>query len=234
MSGNTISLNKFISDSGYCSRREADELIEEGRVKVNGKVARRGNRVYEGDRIEVDDEKISMRSGNVYLLLNKPVGITCTTDSKDRTNIVDYVDYPQRVFPVGRLDKDSSGLILLTNNGDIVNKILRAENKKEKEYLVRVNRPLDKDALQQMRDGVKILGRKTKPAKVRKVGKVMFSITLIEGMNRQIRRMCQTLGYRVNGLERVRIMHFKTGNLKPGKWRRLNPNEAQQLEQILA
>lgn len=233
MSENGISLNKFISGSGLCSRREADEMIEQGRVYLNGQKAEKASRVQFGDKVTVDGEVIQNKSKTVVIALNKPIGITSTTDKKDKTNIVDFIDYQERIFPIGRLDKDSSGLILLTNNGDLVNKILREENNHEKEYLVTVNRPVDRGFLKEMAKGVPVLGKRTKPCKTYPVAKFGFGIILTQGMNRQIRRMCRHFGYRVTALHRIRIMNIRLGKLKPGQWRKLGHQEIESLEKLL-
>jgi len=228
------SLNKYISDSGFCSRREADKYIEQCRVTINGKDAYKGNRVKEGDEVRVDGEPIKKKKQAVYILLNKPKGITCTTDTKDKTNIVDFVNYKSRVFPVGRLDKRSEGLIFLTNDGDIVNKILRAGNNHEKEYYVTVDKPISIDFINQMRNGVKILGTVTKKCFVKQEGDNRFKIILVQGLNRQIRRMCEELGYNVTALKRVRIMSITLGGLQPGHWRYFTPAEIDLINQMLA
>lgn len=226
-----ISLNKFIASSGRCSRREADKLIEQGRVSINGKKAKKGNRVLPEDTVVLDGETIqkSHRPKPIYIAFNKPTGITTTTDQRVSGNIIDYIGHEHRIFPVGRLDKDSSGLILLTNNGDIVNKILRQEYNKEKEYIVTVDRPVDKEFVKKMSSGVKILNRTTKPCEVDKIAKYVFRITLTQGLNRQIRRMCEALGYKVKALHRTRIMHIHLGELKIGRWRKLNDIELKKL-----
>lgn len=221
----SISLNKYISSTGICSRREADRMIDAGRVTINGKVARKGNRVFDSDKVVVDGSPIKSKAKAVYLALNKPPGITCTTDRKDKDNIIDFLNYPKRIFPVGRLDKASSGLILLTNNGDIVNKILRVENRHEKEYVVTVDKPVTGEFIQKMSRGVHILGTKTKRSRVKKKFKNVFTIVLTQGLNRQIRRMCEALNYRVLTLKRIRIMHIKLGSLKVGHWRELTQEE---------
>jgi 23S rRNA pseudouridine2604 synthase len=229
-----VSLNKYISDSGFCSRREADKYIEQCRVTINGNDAFKGNRVKEGDDVRVDGEPVKKKKQTVYLLLNKPKGITCTTDLKDKTNIVDFVNYKTRIFPVGRLDKRSEGLIFLTNDGDIVNKILRAGNNHEKEYIVTVDKPITADFIQQMRNGVKILGTVTKKCFVKQEGDNRFKIILVQGLNRQIRRMCETLGYNVTALKRVRIMNITLTGLPPGKWRYFTPHEIAAISEMLA
>ncbi len=224
-------LNKYISDTGHCSRREADRLIAEGRVTINGLRARVGAETAEGDEILVDGQKLQVRSAakgqrkHVYIALNKPVGVTSTTESSVKDNIVDFVGHEKRIFPIGRLDKDSEGLILLTSNGDIVNEILRAENKLEKEYLVAVNHPVTDEFLRGMSRGVPIHGQVTLPCKTGKLGKFGFRIVLVQGLNRQIRLMAAHFGFRVKQLLRVRIGNVKLGHLKPGQWRNLTDAE---------
>lgn len=224
-------LNKYISDTGFCSRREADRLIGEGRVTVNGARARIGAETGEGDDVRVDGQTLQARSAakgkrrHVYIALNKPVGVTCTTEAGVKDNIVDCVDHPQRIFPIGRLDKDSEGLILLTSNGDIVNRILRAENKLEKEYLVAVNQPVTEPFLRGMARGVPVHGQTTLPCRTGKLGSQGFRIVLTQGLNRQIRLMAAHFGYRVKQLLRVRIGAVKLGRLKPGQWRNLTDAE---------
>ncbi len=230
MSDESISLNKFISQTGVCSRREADKWIEAGRVKINDQVAQKGNRVLPNDVVTVDGQPLKSKPQSVYIALNKPPGITCTTDLKDKDNIIDFVNYPKRIFPIGRLDKPSSGLILLTNDGDIVNDILRVENNHDKEYLVTVNRPITGKFLNQMRNGIPILDTVTKKCEVQKLGITTFKIILTQGLNRQIRRMCEYLDYRVVSLQRVRIMNVKLGQLKLGQWRDLTKNELEILK----
>ena len=222
-------INKFISERGICSRREADKWIEAGRVTVNGAVATLGTQVGEDDEIRVDGQPVGRRRKSVYLMLNKPVGIECTTNRSVAGNIVDFVGFPERIFPIGRLDKDSDGLILLTNDGDIVNAILRAENAHEKEYIVTVDRPVTDLFIESMSSGVRILGRMTNPCRVSRVAKNVFRIVLTQGMNRQIRRMCSALGYNVRRLQRVRIMNLKLGTLEPGRWRHLTATELKSL-----
>lgn len=218
-------LNKYISETGICSRREADAWITAGRVKVNGKPAELGTQVGEGDEVRVDGRVVGARPKAVYIALNKPVGITCTTERHVPGNIVDFVGHAERIFPIGRLDKDSDGLILLTNNGDIVNEILRAENNHEKEYIVTVDRPVTDEFLAGMAGGVRILGTRTKPCRVQRTGSHVFRIILTQGLNRQIRRMCEVFGYQVRRLQRVRIVNIKLGNLKLGHWRNLSEAE---------
>ncbi|NBB89024.1 MAG: pseudouridine synthase [Bacteroidetes bacterium] len=226
-----ISLNKFISQTGRCSRREADALLRDGRVTLNGEVARPGNRATESDDVRIDGQPIGAEDAadKVYLVLNKPAGIICTTERKIKGNIVDFVGYPERIFPIGRLDKPSTGLILLTNDGDIVNKILRAGNQHEKEYIVSTKQALRPDFVKKMSGGVPILGTVTQPCQVEQIGRHQFRIILTEGMNRQIRRMCEKLGYEVTSLERVRIMHIKGTALNPGQWRHLTAGERKEL-----
>lgn len=218
-------LNKYISETGACSRREADQWIEAGRVTLNGVRAQLGLKVQSDDEVRVDGELIGARKQPIYIALNKPAGITCTTESQVKDNIVDFIGHPERIFPVGRLDKDSEGLILLTNDGDIVNEILRSENEHEKEYVVRVNRPITDLSLSMLASGVKIMGVMTKPCKVTRAGRESFRMILTQGLNRQIRRMCSALGYRVEGLRRVRIINIDLGPLPPGGWRYLSEAE---------
>ena len=222
-------LNKFISESGKASRRGTDKLIEEGRVKINGRKAKIGDQVKPGDKVMVNGQLLRLARNNVYLALNKPVGITCTTEKNVKGNIVDLVNHPLRVFNIGRLDKDSDGLILLTNDGDIVNEILRAENNHEKEYIVSVDKPITPEFVEKMSKGVRILGTKTLPCKVEQLSKYEFKIILTQGLNRQIRRMCEALGYEVYRLQRVRIMNIHLGNLPVGQWRDLTKKEKDRL-----
>lgn len=218
-------LNKFISETGVCSRREADKWIEAGRVTCNGQPAVLGTQVSQSDEVRIDGNLIGVKKKQVYIALNKPVGIICTTESHIQDNIIDHVGFPERIFPVGRLDRDSEGLILLTNDGDIVNEILRSENHHEKEYVVGVDRPITDLALRMMAKGVKIMGEVTKPSKVTRVDAQTFRIILTQGLNRQIRRMCSALGYKAQRLKRVRIMNVQLGALRPGQWRHLTPKE---------
>lgn len=222
-------INKFISESGKASRRGADRLITDGRVTINGKRATIGSQVEPGDEVRIDGNPIRVARNNVYIALNKPVGITSTTEKGVKGNIVDLVNHPLRIFNIGRLDKDSEGLILLTNDGDIVNKILRSENKHEKEYIVSVDKPITPEFLEKMASGVKILGTKTLPCKVTQLSKYEFNIILTQGLNRQIRRMCAELGYDVYRLQRIRIMNIHLGNLPTGQWRDLSKKEKTQL-----
>ena len=226
-------INKYIAESGACSRREADKLIEEKRVTINGVVCELGSTVEPGDTVCIDGNLIGKNKKNIYIALNKPVGIECTTDSRVAENIVDFVGHPERIFPIGRLDKDSEGLILLTNDGDIVNKILRADNHHEKEYIVTVNKPISPSFLEGMSKGVNILGVKTKPCKVYPINDKTFRIILTQGLNRQIRRMCEVFGYRVLELKRIRIMNIRLGNLKIGHWRNVSKNELNELMRLL-
>ncbi|MDH6352862.1 MULTISPECIES: 23S rRNA pseudouridine(2604) synthase RluF [Brevibacillus] len=227
-------INKFISETGICSRREADKLIDAKRVTINGLVAELGSTVSPGDDVRIDGNPLGAKKKHVYIALNKPVGITCTTELHVKGNIVDFVNHPERIFPIGRLDKDSQGLILLTNDGDIVNKILRAENNHEKEYIVTVDKPVTATFLHGMANGVRILGTVTKPCKVTKVNERVFNIVLTQGLNRQIRRMCQAFGYQVRQLQRVRIMNIRLGNLKIGQWRNLTSEELKELNKNLS
>ena len=222
-------INKFISEAGTASRRGADKLITEGRVTINGKRATIGSQVEPGDDVRVNGNQLFVARNNVYIALNKPVGITSTTEKGVKGNIVDLVNHPFRVFHIGRLDKDSEGLILLTNDGDIVNEILRSENQHEKEYVVSVDRPITPEFLKQMSEGVKILDTITLPCKVEQLSKYDFKIILTQGLNRQIRRMCEELGYNVYRLQRIRIMNIQLDNLPVGQWRYLSKKEKSQL-----
>ena len=222
-------INKFISEAGQASRRGADKLITEGRVTINGKRATIGSQVEPGDDVRVNGNQLFVARNNVYIALNKPVGITSTTEKGVKGNIVDLVNHPFRVFHIGRLDKDSEGLILLTNDGDIVNEILRSENQHEKEYIVSVDRPITPEFLKQMSEGVKILDTITLPCKVEQLSKYDFKIILTQGLNRQIRRMCEELGYNVYRLQRIRIMNIQLDNLPVGQWRYLSKKEKTQL-----
>ena len=226
-------INKFISEAGTASRRGADKLITEGRVTINGKRATIGSQVEPGDDVRVNGNQLFVARNNVYIALNKPVGITSTTEKGVKGNIVDLVNHPFRVFHIGRLDKDSEGLILLTNDGDIVNEILRSENQHEKEYIVSVDRPITPEFLKQMSEGVKILDTVTLPCKVEQLSKYDFKIILTQGLNRQIRRMCEELGYNVYRLQRIRIMNIQLDNLPVGQWRYLSKKEKAQLFQEL-
>lgn len=227
-------LNKFLSEAGFCSRRAADKLIEEGRVTINGKHAEMGAKVHNSDKVAVDGRVISKNNkSNVYIAFNKPVGIVCTTDTRvEKNNIIDYINYPSRIFPIGRLDKDSEGLILLTDDGDIVNKILRSSNNHEKEYIVTVDKPISQNFIKRMAEGVPILDTITKPCKIQKLSQNRFKIVLTQGLNRQIRRMCAYLDYEVKTLQRVRIMniHLKSA---VGSYRNLTTEELNTLNQAL-
>lgn len=231
-------LNKFISESGYCSRREADRLIEQNRVTINGKVPELGTKVMAGDLVKVDGKPIQAmpenKSDRIYIAYNKPVGIICITDTNIKDNIVDAIRHKERIFPIGRIDKPSEGLILLTNDGDIVNKILRAENAHDKEYVVTVDKPLTESFITHMAKGVPILGTITKPCKVTKQSRTVFKIILTQGLNRQIRRMCEYLGYDVVRLKRTRIMNVHLGDLKPGQWRDLTAEEMREMNQAVS
>lgn len=220
-----VRLNKYISETGVCSRREADKWIEAGRVTLNGAPATLGHKVAESDEVRIDGNLVGAKKKAIYIALNKPVGITCTTEAHVADNIVRFVGHSERIFPVGRLDKDSEGLILLTNDGDIVNEILRSENEHEKEYMVSVNRPITDLSLKMLASGVKIMGMTTKPCRVERVDAETFRLVLTQGLNRQIRRMCSALGYRVRRLQRVRIISIHVGALRAGEWRYLSDAE---------
>jgi len=228
-------INKYLSEVGYCSRRAADKLIEEGRITINGKVPEMGTKVQANDEVRVDGKPINEPQDiPVYLAFNKPVGIVCTTDTKvERDNIIDYINFPSRIFPIGRLDKASEGLIFLTNDGDIVNKILRARNNHEKEYEVTVHKPVTKDFVEQMSNGVPILDTLTRKCFVSQTGKLTFRIILTQGLNRQIRRMCEYLDYRVVKLKRVRIMNVQL-DVPVGKWRHLTDKEIKEINRLVA
>ena len=228
-------INKYLSEVGFCSRRAADRLIEEGKVTINGEITEIGSKVEEGDQVEVEGQKIinPTKQKNIYLAFNKPIGIVCTTDRRvEPDNVIDFIKYPKRIFPIGRLDKPSEGLIFLTNDGDIVNKILRARNNHEKEYIVSVNRPINKDFIQSMSNGVEILDTITKNCFVKQLGQKKFKIILTQGLNRQIRRMCESLGYRVRSLKRVRIMNIKL-DVPTGKYREITKEELIELNRLL-
>lgn len=229
----SISLNKYISDTGICSRREADKFIEAGRVLLNGVVAIKGNRVSEGDEVLLNGKPLRQNPKRIYMVFHKPRGLTCTTDLKDRSNVISFINHPQRIFPIGRLDKDSEGLIFLTNDGDIVNKILRSRNGHEKEYIVVVDKPLEPDFVRRMSNGIPILGTTTKKCVVEQKGRSIFKITLTQGLNRQIRRMCEFLGYDVVKLKRTRIMSIKLDGLEQGKWRYFSEEEVKEIEELL-
>ena len=228
-------INKYLSEVGYCSRRVADKLINEGRVTINGIVPEMGTKITASDEVRVDGELVSKpKEKPVYLAFNKPIGIVCTTDTRvEKDNIIDYINYPKRIFPIGRLDKPSEGLIFLTNDGDIVNKILRARNNHEKEYLVTVNKPINKNFIHKMSNGVPILDTVTRKCYVEQVGKNRFKIILTQGLNRQIRRMCEYLDYRVIKLKRTRIMNVSL-DIPVGKWRNLTENEVKEINRLVS
>lgn len=231
---NSVNLNKFISSTGICSRREAEKLIIGGKVTINGKPTQLGNRVFEGDKVMVNGELLKSKPKTLYIAYNKPIGIVCTTDSKERYNIVKAIGHTERLFPIGRLDKPSEGLIFLTNDGDIVNKILRAGNNHEKEYIVTVNKPISKEFIQKMSNGLPILGTVTKNCFVEQLNKNTFKIILTQGLNRQIRRMCEYLDYEVTKLKRTRIMNVNLGNLAVDQWRELTSEEMQLINKMIA
>ncbi len=228
-----LRINKFLSETGVTSRRGADKWIEDKRITINGEHATLGSQVNDGDEVRVDGKIVKRQTELVYLVLNKPVGITSTTEQHIKGNVVDFVNHPLRIFHIGRLDKDSEGLLLLTNDGDIVNKILRAENHHEKEYIVQVDKPITDDFIKKMSAGVDILDTTTLPCRVEKISRNVFRIILEQGLNRQIRRMCSTLGYNVQRLQRIRIMNIKIGNLKVGQWRDLTDHERTTLFELL-
>jgi len=230
-----ISLNKYISSSGFCSRREADKLIEQARVTVNGELVVHPSKIKPGDKVAIDGEPLKVKKKRaIYIACNKPVGVTSTTDPKDKTNIIYFLAHPKRIFPVGRLDKDSDGLILLTDDGDIVNKILRAGNMHEKEYIVTVDKAITPDFIHKMSNGIPMLGTVTKKCFVRQEGGRRFRIILVQGLNRQIRRMCEYLGYNVQKLTRVRVMNITLDGLAPGKWRYLSEAEVNVMNKMMA
>ncbi|MBT8233315.1 MAG: 23S rRNA pseudouridine(2604) synthase RluF [Saprospiraceae bacterium] len=233
-SENSVSLNKYISNQGFCSRREADKYIEAGRVTINDKPARLGNRVLYGDIVKIDHEPIYTKPKPLYIAFHKPTGLVSTTDPKEKSNIINYINHPQRLFPIGRLDKNSEGLIFLTNDGDIVNKILRAGNNHEKEYIVTVKQEITSDFLSKMRSGVRIMGTVTKKCRVSPINKFTFKITLTQGLNRQIRKMCKALKFDVTKLKRTRIMNVSLKNLKLGMWRNLTPLEIEQIQKMVS
>lgn len=228
-----IRINKYLSEIGYCSRREADRLLEKGEIKINGRLASLGDRVNPTDQITVAGQPVTKSEApKVYIMLNKPVGIVCTTDLREPNNIIEFVGHPERIFPIGRLDKPSQGLILLTSDGDIVNKILRARNHHEKEYIVRVNQPITPEFLKKMGNGVRILDTMTRPCFIEKIDTFQFRIILTQGLNRQIRRMCEALGYEVKRLRRIRIMNLRL-DIPEGQWRDLKSEELIQLNELL-
>lgn len=229
----TTRLNKYISETGFCSRREADKLIDAGRIKVNGKPPEMGVKVSDEDTILIDGKPLKAKPKRVYIAYNKPVGVTCTTEKKIKSNIVSAIDYPERIFPIGRLDRPSEGLIFLTNEGDIVNKILRAGNNHEKEYVVTVDRSINKRFVERMAGGLPILDTVTKKCFVKQTGDKTFTIILTQGLNRQIRRMCEYLGYEVTALKRVRIMNVNLNGLRPGQWRHLTEQEMAEINKAI-
>ena len=229
-----IRLNKFLSDAGVCSRREADRLAEQGLITVDGETAVVGMKIHRDAQVKVRGKRIKKEEEKVLLAFHKPAGVVCTAEKREKNNVIDYLNYPLRIYPVGRLDKDSTGLLLLTNDGELVNKIMRAGNYHEKEYIVRVNRPLTEEFCRKMASGVPILDTVTRTCQVEPVDEMTFRIVLTQGLNRQIRRMCEALGYRVIALKRVRIMNIKLGDLKEGAWRRVEGKERETLNQLLA
>ena len=235
MTEHKLRINKFLSQAGFCSRREADKFILDERVTINGIVAKMGEKIDPNDDVSVDGERISKKPNKkIYIILNKPKGIVCTTDSGvEKNNIIDYINHPKRIFPIGRLDKTSEGLIFLTNDGDIVNKILRAKNKHEKEYHVTVDKPITHEFIQQMSKGVPILNTVTRPCEIKRIKDYEFKIILTQGLNRQIRRMCEYLGYRVKKLKRIRIMNIKL-DIPLGDWRYFNDQEFSELKEMLS
>jgi 23S rRNA pseudouridine2604 synthase len=230
----SINLNKFISSTGICSRREAEKFIIEGRVTINGKTTQLGNRVFDGDIVKVNGQLLKSKPKTLYIAFNKPVGIVCTTDSKERNNIVKYINHHERLFPIGRLDKPSQGLIFLTNDGDIVNKILRAGNNHEKEYIVTVDKKITDEFISKIGNGIPILGTITKKCKVEKISDYVFKIILTQGLNRQIRRMCEYLDFEVTKLNRTRIMNVNLDKLKIGDWRELSSEEMELINKMIS
>ena len=228
-----IRLNKFLSEAGVCSRREADRLIESGRVFVDGKRAETGMKVSSAQEIKVGKKVVSKGNEMVLLAVNKPVGIVCTEEKREKKNIIRFLNYPTRITYIGRLDKDSEGLLLMTNNGDIINKMMRAGNRHEKEYKVTVDKPITPEFIEKMGAGVPILDTVTRPCKIRQIGKYKFDIILTQGLNRQIRRMCEYFGYKVTRLERIRVMNITLGNLKPGEYRKVTEKELEDLYELI-
>ena len=228
-----IRINKYLSEAGYCSRRQADRLVGEGRVTIDGKIAQMGDKVTDDQKVMVGKQRVLREEPFIMIALNKPKGIVCTTAEVEKDNVVRFLNFKQRIYPVGRLDKDSEGLLLLTNQGELANELMKARNYHEKEYVVRVNKPLTKDFIKAMRDGVPILDTVTRPCKVRYVDKYTFEIILTQGLNRQIRRMCEYFGYRVVALKRIRIVNIELGKLKTGQWRYLTDNEIQEMKGLL-
>lgn len=232
-SGESVRINKYISSTGFCSRRKADEYISSGVVTIDGIPAVTGSQVLPGQVVRVNDKVVLPKDDHIYLAFHKPLGITCTTDKRDKDNIIDYIHYPERIFPIGRLDKNSTGLILLTNDGDIVNRLLRAEGRHDKEYVVSVDKPVDSAFKEKMENGLPILDTVTLPCQVSLTGKNTFHIILNQGLNRQIRRMCEYLGYRVTRLKRIRILNISLGSLPVGQYRELTSKEKKDLFNIL-
>lgn len=232
MEESKIRINKYISQCGYCSRREADRLVSEGKVYINGISAQMGAKVSPADKIVIEGNLLTDQEPEVLIAFHKPQGIVCTTSQKDKNNVIDYLDFPSRIYPVGRLDKDSTGLLLLTNNGQLMDDILRGSNYHEKEYVVKVNKPLTDSLIQAMEQGVPILDTMTRPCRIRQTGKDTFHIILTQGLNRQIRRMCEYFGYRVITLKRIRIMNITLGDLPVGKWRTLSREECKTLKTL--
>lgn len=228
-----IRLNKFLSEAGVCSRREADRLIESGRVFVDGKRAETGMKVSSAQEIKVGKKVVSKGNEMVLLAVNKPVGIVCTEEKREKKNIIRFLNYPTRITYIGRLDKDSEGLLLMTNNGDIINKMMRAGNRHEKEYKVTVDKPITPEFIEKMGAGVPILDTVTRPCKICQIGKYKFDIILTQGLNRQIRRMCEYFGYKVTRLERIRVMNITLGNLKPGEYRKVTEKELEELYELI-
>lgn len=231
---NSINLNKYISSTGICSRRDAEKLIVDGKVTINGKPTQLGNRVFDGDIVKINGQALKSKPKTLYIAYNKPVGVVCTTDSKERNNIVRAINHTERLFPIGRLDKPSQGLIFLTNDGDIVNKILRAGNNHQKEYIVTVNLPITPDFIEKMSNGIPILGTVTKKCLVEQISKYTFKIILTQGLNRQIRRMCEYVNYEVTKLIRTRIMNVSLNNLAEGTWRELTSEEMQHINKMVS
>jgi 23S rRNA pseudouridine2604 synthase len=230
----SVNLNKYISSTGICSRREAEKLITDGKVTINGKPTQLGNRVFEGDIVKINGKPLQTKPKTIYIAFNKPIGIVSTTDTKERKNIVKHINHPERLFPIGRLDKPSEGLIFLTNDGDIVNKILRAGNNHEKEYIVTVNKVITPEFIEKMSNGIPILGTITKKCYVEKLNDFTFKIILTQGLNRQIRRMCEYLDFEVTKLKRTRIMNVSLGNLNSGEWRELTAVEMDQINKMVS
>ena len=233
MTDNSTSINKHISSTGICSRRDADKWIDDGRVQINGKTAKKGNRVFENDLVTLDGLPLKTRPEFIYIAFNKPPGVSSTTDLKDKDNIIDFLKHPIRIFPIGRLDKASEGLIFLTSDGDIVNKILRSKNNHEKEYLVTVNKPITKDFIKKMSNGIPVLDVVTRKCQTEQVSKFVFKIILKEGLNRQIRRMCSYLNYEVQKLQRVRIMNIPL-DVPIGEWRYLSDSEITEIQKLVS